>query len=303
MQNRLDEMFDQWIDKLCEGVPAIFRKLYLKVGRTHLGWHILLFFNSLGRKMGDILKIFSSDEEMNRFLSEFPARFIPTVSLIAGNRDQEHDFHLSARGTRFRMLLALLILSAFGVAFSSGPDMAVCALSLALSFLGSAVSLPYRPISGNLRQIFVEGRILYAASFTVLLGHWFRQYLRNGIASNIFLQSAMLIALILHFSVFLAVIAFNRRQHLFLRLLDGLTGILPALAAAAATSLLPQAISGEGAAAALACALAAWMLFASDRIESLEVLGGITVHFGQIITGALTGAGYFLLLVSAWQVV
>ncbi len=303
MQNRLDEKFDQWIDALCEGVPAFIRKLYQKVGRTHLGWHILLFFNSLGRKTGEILKNFSSDEEMNRFLSGIPGRLLPTVGLGSRGYEQHLGIRLSVRGTRFRMLLALLVLSAFGVAFSSGADMAICALSLALSFLGSAVSLPYRPISGNLRQIFVEGRILYAASFAVLLSHWFRKYLRNGIASNVFLQSTMLIALILHFSIFLAVIAFNRRQHLFLRLMDGLTGILPALAAAAATSLLPAAISGEGAAAALACALAAWMLFASDRIESAEVLGGITIPLGQLVTGSLTGVGYFLLLVSSWRVV
>ena len=181
--------------------------------------------------------------------------------------------------------------------------MAAYALSLALGFLASAVSLPYRPISGKLRQIWVEGRILYASSFAVQLFHWFGTYLRDGIASNIFLQSAMLIALILHFSIFLAVIAFNRKQHLFLRLLDALTGILPALAAATATSLLPAALGRGGAASAAARTLGAWLMFASDRLDSAAVLGGLSLPLSNLITGLMTGMGMFLLLVSAWHAV
>ena len=209
----------------------------------------------------------------------------------------------SMEGLRFRLILALLFLAVLGAVFSPGRRMAACVLSFAFFFLGCAVSLPYRPIAGNLRQTWVEGKILSSAGFTALLLLWFREYLQNGIASNVFLQGTMMIAMLLHFSVYLATIAFNHQQHIFLRLLDGLTGILPALAAAAASCLLPAAFGGGGAAAALGCAMGAWMLFVSDRLESVSALGGMPLPYISLITALLTAAGCFLLLLSAWHTI
>ena len=302
MQNRLDEKFDQLIDSLCVAVPKHLNRLYRRIARTHLGWHILAFFSSAGRNAGIFLRHFSSDEEMNRFLSGLPGRFLSETGYhFHRPEEQAHNMGLTARGLRFRLLLVLLALAAFGTVFSPGRDMAAYVLSLAFSFLGCAVSLPYRPLAGNLRQTWVEGRLLSSASFVALLLHWFREYMQYGIASNIFLQGAMMIALILHFSVYLAAIAFNARQHIFLRLLDGLTGILPALAAAAATSLLPAAFGSGETIAVFVCACGAWMLFVSDRIESVRAIGGLSIPYASLTTGILSSAGYVLLLISAWR--
>ena len=301
MQNRLDEKIDQLIDSLCISVPKHLNALYHRVARTHIGWHILVFFVSAGHEISAFLRHFSSDEEMDRFLTSLPKHFFP--GLITSNAHNESYVsirNLLAHGLQFRLLLALLALSSVGVVLSPGRDMAAYALSLSFSFLGAAFYLPYRPLTGKFRQTWVEGKLFSAASFLALLLHWFREYLQYGIASNIFMQGAMMISLILHFSFYLATIAFNRRQHVFLRLMDGLTGMLPALAAAAATSLLPSALGGGNALAALICAFGAWLLFLSDRIDSIRMLGGLDLPYASLTTSLFTMTGYILLLISAW---
>lgn len=98
------------------------------------------------------------------------------------------------------------------------------------------MELGYEPICAGVRQ-----RYLFSVAFRMLalaapLADYFAQYRADGVTSNVVLQCAMIAMLSVHLAMFFALICFNRRQNLLLRVLSGVTGVFPALTASAAVS-------------------------------------------------------------------
>ena len=305
MANRLDEKAEKAVDWLCRVVPAAGRKLYARMACNRLGWHILLTVTSVAGFLGAAAGNLRTEEALDRMMSGTYAGFMDRLLALrlteeGGFLDRLRRFAESA-GLRFCALLFITALSAAGLALSPGREMAALALSALFAWTGEAMILSYRPVAGGLRQTYLWGRLMRALSSTALLVSWFLLYRGQGIASNVLLQSAMLISMGLHLAVYLAAIAFSRRQHWFLRVLDGALGLLPALAMSAAFALLPSALGhGGGGGAALLRALGAAMLFAADRLEAVAEIGLMPVRGERLITALATAAGYYLLLQAVW---
>ena len=122
------------------------------------------------------------------------------------------------------------------------------------------------------------------------------------LTSNVVLQCAMIAMLSVHLAMFFALICFNRRQNLLLRVLSGVTGVFPALTASAAVTLavanLAQPIGL--AIAAMLRAAGTVAAFLGDRLIASGALGGIRLKYESVWEGLLLCGGLSLMLIGAW---
>ena len=134
------------------------------------------------------------------------------------------------------------------------------------------------------------------------LADYFAQYRADGVTSNVVLQCAMIAMLSVHLAMFFALICFNRRQNLLLRVLSGVTGVFPALTASAAVTLavanLAQPIGL--AIAAMLRAAGTVAAFLGDRLIASGALGGIRLKYESVWEGLLLCGGLSLMLIGAW---
>ena len=176
------------------------------------------------------------------------------------------------------------------------------ALAACLLLLSAAMELGYEPICAGVRQ-----RYLFSVAFRMLalaapLADYLAQYRADGVTSNVVLQCAMIAMLSVHLAMFFALICFNRRQNLLLRVLSGLAGVLPAMTAAAAAALAVASLAKPMglAAAAVVRAAGAVGAFLGDRLIAVSALGGIQLKYESVWEGLLLGGGLTLMIVGAW---
>ena len=186
----------------------------------------------------------------------------------------------------------------FGEGFGGG----LALLAACLLLLSAAMELGYEPICAGVRQ-----RYLFSVAFRMLalaapLADYFAQYRADGVTSNVVLQCAMIAMLSVHLAMFFALICFNRRQNLLLRVLSGVTGVFPALTASAAVTLavanLAQPIGL--AIAAMLRAAGTVAAFLGDRLTASGALGGIRLKYESVWEGLLLCGGLSLMLIGAW---
>ena len=153
-----------------------------------------------------------------------------------------------------------------------------------------------------MRQRYLTAMSLRALGFLFLLPMYFESYVGHGVSSNVILQSAMLVLLFAHVVLTLALVAFNKRQPLFLRALSAVLGAVPALTAAAAIAMgvTRLAMPPLEAAFALLGAMGALMAFFADRVRTLCDLGGIRLRYTPVWTGLMMEAGFLLMIFGAW---
>ena len=180
--------------------------------------------------------------------------------------------------------------------------MALCALAACLMLLSAPKELGYEPICAGIRQRYLFSVPLPTLALTVPLADYFGKYLMAGVASNVVLQSLMIVMLGVHLALFFALICFNRRQSPMLRALSGVLGVFPALTASAAAALAVANLAQPAgiAAAALLRALGATGMFLGDRLMAANALGGIRLKYESVWEWLLLCGGLTLMTVGAW---
>lgn len=206
------------------------------------------------------------------------------------------------RKSRFALFLLMTVASALGVLSCGGGGMAYMAASLCAMWLAEAFETGYQPVCAGVRQRYLAAVFLRAGSSLLLLPMYFGAYARQGVSSNVVLQSAMIVLLSAHAAFYLTLVAFNKRQMLLPRVLSGVLGVVPALTAAAAIAL---AASSMGRAFPLPVftilgAVGALLAFVADRMVTLTELGGIRLRFAPLWIGLSLEGGYLLMLLGAW---
>ena len=204
--------------------------------------------------------------------------------------------------SRFAVMLFYPMLSALGVCAAAGTGMAYMAAACCAMWLSAAIEAGYPPIACGVRQRYLAAMMLRTASFLILLPMYFLSYVGHGVSSNVILQSAMLILLFAHVIMTLALVAFNKRQPLFLRALSGVLGVIPALTAAAAIAMAVTRLAMPLLEAAFAVigAVGALMAFCADRAATLHDLGGIRLRYTPVWTSLVMEIGFIMMILGAW---
>ena len=231
------------------------------------------------------------DEEMEKFKARVRA-YLVRVREISGERER----------ICFAAMLFLTMLSALGVAAGGGRNIAAAAASLCVMWLACAVSSDYEPVCAGIRQRYLAAMALRALAVALMLISYFFSYVEQGVPTNVMLQGAMIVTLALHGMVFMAFVAFNRRQPLLLRLLAGVLGAAPALTAAAAIALAasclfkawPLPLSG------VMSAVGAMNAFLCEQLIYMIHLGGIRLKYQNVWICLLQISGFALMLAGAW---
>lgn len=297
----IDESVEKAVDWLCRATPAFIRPHKIRLANSGPGWRILLYARSFKRTIIRFLAPIRSEETMDLFMRETAEIGDDQFARMgrAFREKKEKFLSLGSAGLEIRCFFAFffMALSALGTAFAGGREMALCAAACCLLWIADTMEAGYKPFA--VRQKYVISMLIHAAAVTVLLPGYFMSYLSAGNRSNVVLQSAMIIMLMAHAALFLALIAFNRRQPLFLRALSGVLGAGPALTAAAAVALGAARIAAAPASAVLS-AVGACAVFASDRLSAVMTLGGIRLRHGALFSVFLESGGFALMILGAW---
>lgn len=229
------------------------------------------------------------DAQAQAKADEHMIRFIPMMDAL--------------KKSRFVFMLLFTLLAALGVIATGGGEIGYLAASCCAMWLATAFESGYQPVCGGVRQRYLSMVFLRALSFLLLLPMYFGAYVRQGVSSNVVLQSAMIVLLFAHGAFFFALIAFNGRQPLLLRALSGLLGVVPALAAAAAIALAATMLGRAMPlpAAGVIGAVGALLAFSADRLVSITELGGIRLRYTPAWIGVFMEAGYFMMLIGSWM--
>lgn len=317
----IDEFFERLIDRLCEGIPKAARPWKIRLLNTAFGWRNLLYWSAAKNSVMKLLGNFKNEDTANRAMDEATERSEKQIKKAKEFFKEQAVWvpRLERWGRTIRFCAALLMMAAavLGVAAmtswqrmqpaayavgSGKSGMAVLAASLCLLFLSTAMEGGYQPVAGGVRQTYLASTLLRTGSIAVLLIGYLGSYVAQGVPSNVVLQSAMIIMLFVHAVLFFGLVLFNRRQPLFLRLLSGVTGMLPALTAASAFSVCasylfrPWPLPASGVMGALGALLA----FLADELITIKNLGGIRLKYYSIWVCLLMIGGYFLMLLGAW---
>lgn len=302
----IDEFFDRKVDQWCERVSTAMRPRMILFSHFALIWRPWLYLRALGKQIANAFHNISNEDNVDRFLRETEERGENSVDrLLDRLRDsaaQLAKLEAWGRTIRFSAMLLMLLLSVLGVAAGGRGSLAMLAASLCVMWLSVAVESEYAPVAGGVRQVYLVSTLLREGALLLLLPVYFIGYTAQGVPSNVVLQSAMVVMLFIHATLFLALVALNTRQPLLLRALAGVMGMAPALTAAAAAALAatcvfrpwPLPLSGA------ASALGAMAAFLGDELIAIRNLGGIRLRYYSIWVCLLMCAGYALMLLGAW---
>ena len=302
----IDEYFDQVIDRWCQIIPRYMKPRMIRLANSSIGWRMQLYFGTLGRNIASLFSRVSTEEQMDITLREGSEQIDDGLARIAAFfREQVMLIaRLDERGRsiRFCSSLFLMMLAVLGVVATGHDGMGIMAASLCMLWLSAAVESDYTPISRGIHQQYLACTMLRTGAITLMLIHYFFSYARQGVPSNVVLQSAMIIMMLVHLVPYLALVMLNTRQSLFLRALAGLTGTATAMTAAASFALCasclfrpwPLPLSG------IASALGALFAFLGDELIMLHNLGGIRLKYHSIWVCLLLSVGFALMLCGTW---
>ena len=303
----IDEYFNKLVDQWCQTIPRAMKPRMIRIANSSLGWRMQLYFGTLGRNIASLFSRVSTEEQMDITLREGSEQIDDGLAKIAAFfREQVMllaKLDERGRSIRFGVSLFLMLLAVLGVVATGHKGMGVMAASLCMLWLSAAVESDYTPISKGIHQQYLVSTLLRTGAIALMLIHYFFGYIRQGVPSNVVLQSAMIIMMVIHVVPYLALVFLNTRQPLFLRALAGLTGTATAMTAAAACALCasclfrpwPLPLSG------LMSALGAILAFLSDELIMLHNLGGIRLKYYSIWVCLLLSTGFALMLCGTWM--
>jgi len=302
----IDEYFDNLVDRWCQIIPKVMKPRMILLANSSIGWRMQLYFGTLGRNIASLFSKVSNEERMDLTLREGSEQIDDGLAKLAAFLKEQMMLlaRLDERGRsiRFSASLFMMMLAVLGVVATGHDGMGVMAASLCMLWLSTAMESGYAPISRGVRQQYLASTMLRSGAIALMLIHYFFSYISQGVPSNVVLQSAMIIMLVIHGMLYLALVLLNTRQPLFLRVLAGLTGTATALTAAAGCALCasclfrpwPLPLSG------VASALGATLAFLGDELITIHNLGGIRLKYHSIWVCLLLSAGFALMLCGAW---
>ena len=209
----LDEWMEQKVDEACEVVPAYVNPRKIRLASSHIGWRLYLYGSGLKRAVSGFFVHIRSEQDMDIFLRETAEKSDTTILRI--KRFLREKARLMAvlddAGMRLRFATTLYLfgLAALGTLAVGGREMALCALAACLMLLSAAMELGYEPICAGIRQRYLFSVGLRTLALTVPLADYFDKYLMAGVASNVVLQSLMIVMLGVHLALFFALICFK----------------------------------------------------------------------------------------------
>ena len=302
----IDEYFNSLVDRWCQSIPRVMKPWSILIANSSIGWRMQLYFGTLGRNIAGLFSRVSTEEQMDITLREGSEHLDDSLAKAAAFFKEQvmllARLDSRSRSIRFCTSLFLMMLSVLGVVATGHGGMGIMTASLCLLWLSTAMESEYAPISRGIHQQYLAAMLLRCGAITLMLAHYFFSYMRQGVPSNVVLQCAMVIMLVIHTALYLALVMLNTRQPLFLRALAGLTGTMNALTAAAACALCasclfkpwPLPLSG------VMSALGAILAFLGDELIILHNLGGIRLKYHSIWVCLLLCAGFALMLCGAW---
>lgn len=302
----LDEWIERQVDRACIAVPKYLRPRLIRMSDSGLGWRICLYCISMYNALKRMLSHIKDEENAESFAKETLAkggdqidelgRFLRRLGAVLERMEAR------SRRTLFAGLLFLALLCALGVLATGSALLAGCAAALMFFFLGESMEAGYRPVSRYVRQRYLAAILLRAGGYGTLTLSLFRLYASGGLPTNIVLQSAMIVMLFVHMVMFLGFAAFVRAQQPMLRVLTGLLGVLPALAAAAALSVAASLIGVSPLAAIYGFMIAGgvMLLFLTEQLYMIDRIGLVPIPLNGLITCALSLLGHALLITAAW---
>ena len=302
----IDEYFDNLVDRWCQIVPQVMKPRMILLANSSIGWRMQLYFGTLGRNIASLFSKVSTEEQMDLTLREGSEHLDDGLAKIAAFFKEQvmllARLDGRSRSIRFGVSLFLMMLAVLGVVATGHDGMGVMAASLCMLWLSTAMESDYAPISRGVHQRYLASTMLRTGAIALMLIHYFFSYTGQGVPSNVVLQSAMIIMMVIHVVPYLALVMLNTRQPLFLRALAGLTGTATALTAAAACALCasclfkpwPLPLSG------VMSALGAILAFLGDELIMLHNLGGIRLKYHSIWVCLLLSVGFVLMLCGAW---
>lgn len=169
--------------------------------------------------------------------------------------------------------------------------------------------MPGKIFSGVLLYSSIFSTAMNASLGTCTLPSWrmrflpsfcFSSSLRLRLMSNIVLQCAMLAMIGAHLALFCALILFNKRQPLLLRLFSGVLGIVPALTAASGLALAAAGFAQGQMASGILRAAGILLAFFGDRLMAVTALGGIRLKYESVWEWLLICGGSMLMMTGAW---
>lgn len=318
----IDEFFERLIDRLCEGIPKATRPWKIWLQNTALGWRFLLYWSAIKSTVMKLLGNIKNEDTANRAMDEATERSDRQIQAIKEFFKEKAVWvprlERWGRTIRFCAALFMMAMAVLGVAAmtaaqrlepaarvigSGRSGMAALAASLCLLWLSTAMESGYKPISEGVRQTYLAATLLRTGAIALMLIGYLGSYISQGVPSNVVLQSAMIIMLFIHAVLFAGLVMLNWRQPLLLRVLSGVTGVLPALTAASAVSLCASYLFRPWPlpAAGVLSALGAILAFFCDELISIKNLGGIRLKYYSIWVCLLMIGGYFLMLLGAWM--
>ena len=188
---------EQKVDEACEVVPAYVNPRKIRLASSHIGWRLYLYGSSLKRAVSGFFVHIRSEQDMDIFLRETAEKSDTTILRI--KRFLREKARLLAvlddAGMRLRFATTLYLfgLAALGTLAVGGREMALCALAACLMLLSAAMELGYEPICAGIRQRYLFSVGLRTLALTVPLADYFGKYLMAGVASNVVLQSLMIV--------------------------------------------------------------------------------------------------------------
>ena len=277
----------------------------VRLKRSAIGFRFALIISSIIRTAKQLFSSIAEVDEEDSFLQRLiqePIEPVNTVSLWQKLSLLLMKADAFFAGKAFPYLLLMTMVSVCLLVGGGTRALAVMAAFFCLNWLAEAFAQDYEPICGGVRQRYLMSILLRAGAYLVLLLDYFTAYAANGLQINVVLQGAMILTGMLHVIGYIGLTAFNKRQQLFLRVLCGLLGIVPALACAAGIALGASTVARETmlALSGILRAMGVLLAFLSWEIGTNGELSGGRLNYFRLWQNLTMMIGFFMMLLGAW---
>ena len=307
----LDELTEKAIDRIAVKGARWFAPYKVRIKNSAIGFRLSLIATTVKQSFFGLFAQISTEDRVEEMMqrafegrgeTQKADRKAVKAAARARLRKGLAGMDRTMVGIRLGFLLLMTMLCACLVAARGLRELAVLSAFFCLCFLSVGMEEDYEPVCSGVRQRYLAAQLLRAGAYLALLLDYFVSYAQNGLPSNVALQGAMAITMIVHGGCYLSLVALNKRQPIFLRALAGVLGLAPALAAAAGAALAAANIAQEWplAIGGLLRALGVGLAFFSEEYDMTTQLGGIQLRYARLWRGLMETIGFFLMLTGAW---
>lgn len=301
----IDELGLKAVDYVIEHFSAWCAPWKIRLKRSFIGFRPLLIWERMKNLARMMRSSFVRAGEEGSFFVRMMTEPVEPVNEVSFR--QFIDASLTGAssalsGRAFAATLLMMMMSVCLLAGRGGGEMAMLCAFFCLQWLAEGMEMDWAPVASGVHQKYLTAMGLRALAYLAAAVSYFFAYARHGLQINIILQGTMGLTIAVHAILFVSFVAFNQRQQLFLRVLSGVLGFLPALmcACAAALGASTAAASAMIAAGGVVRGLGAGLAFLSEEASMIASLGGNRLRFGRLWRSLLSMTGFFMMLLGAW---